>query len=98
MPTVMYMDWPEVSAEQYDEACEKIDWEGDVPDGALFHVAWFDDETGFHVVDMWESAAQFNKFVEERLMPGVREIGIQGEPKVRLSEAHRVFTPAFQPA
>jgi hypothetical protein len=31
-------------------------------------------------------------------MPGLRELGIEGEPTVRLSEAHRVFAPAYQPA
>jgi hypothetical protein len=98
MPTVMYMDWPEVTREQYDEALEKIGWERDVPDGALFHVAWFDESDGFHVVDLWESGDHFNRFVDERLMPAVREIGIQGEPKVRMTQAHRVFAPAYQTA
>jgi hypothetical protein len=98
MPTVMYMDWPEVRPEQYDAALDKIGWERDIPDGAIFHVAWFDPDSGFHVVDLWESGEHFNRFVEERLMPGVREIGIEGEPKVRMTDAHRVFTPAFQPA
>src|SRR2546422_374256 len=98
MPTVMQMDWPTITREQYDAALEKIDWEGNVPHGALFHVSWFDADEGFKALDLWESGEDFNRFVEERLMPGLRELGIEGEPSVRLSEAYRVFTPAFQPA
>jgi hypothetical protein len=99
MPTVMSMHWPKIKQEDYDRALEHVDWEGNTPDGAIFHVAWFDDQDGFHVLDLWESPDQFNRFVEERLMPGLQELGIDaGEPNVRMTEAHRVFTPAFQPA
>jgi hypothetical protein len=98
MATVMYMEWPTITREKYEEAREHVNWEGDTPDGALFHVAWFDDETGFHVLDLWESAQAFNAFAEQRLMPGLREIGIEGDPTVRFADVHRVFTPAYQPA
>ena len=97
MPTVMRMDWPAITKEDYENARSHVNWEGDVPDGAQFHVAWFDDD-GFHVLDLWESAEAFNGFVESRLMPGLREIGIEGEPSVTLSEAQAVFAPAYQPA
>jgi hypothetical protein len=89
------MEWPTITPEQYDAALEKIDWEGDTPKGAILHVAWFDDNDGFKVVDLWESGDDFNRFVEERLMPGLKELGIEGEPAVRLTEAHRVFNPGL---
>jgi hypothetical protein len=60
--------------------------------GAKFHVAWFGDD-GFHVLDLWESAEEFQRFTEERLMPGVQKIGIQGQPRVEFAEAHAVFAP-----
>ena len=97
MPTVMRMDWPTITRENYEEARSRVNWEGDVPDGAQFHVAWFDDD-GFHVLDLWESADAFNAFVESRLMPGLKEIGIEGEPSVTFYEAHAIFAPAYQPA
>jgi hypothetical protein len=96
MPTVMNMKWRGVTPEQYEQAREKVDWEGQPADGGMFHVAWFDDD-GLRVVDVWESAEQFQRFTEERLMPGVQEVGIEGEPEVELRDAHRLFTPAFEP-
>jgi hypothetical protein len=31
-------------------------------------------------------------------MPGVKQVGIEGEPDVELYEAHAVFAPAYQRA
>jgi hypothetical protein len=91
MAVVMEMVWSEASLAQYDEAREKVGWEQDIPDGALFHVAWMGDD-GFHVIDVWESEEKFNAFAEQRLMPVVKgDVGIEGEPEVKFSRAHRVF-------
>ena len=95
MAVVMYMEWDGVTPEQYDEARDRVDWEGNVPDGANLHVPWFVDG-GIRVVDVWESAEQFQAFAEQRLMPGVQEVGIDGEPRVQIHPLHsRVFAPAI---
>ncbi len=88
----MQMHWPEVSKAQYEAVRKDIKWETDVPRGAKFHVAWFAPD-GFRAIDLWESAADFDRFVADRLMPGVKRAGIQGEPKVQVSEAHAIFAP-----
>jgi len=92
MATIMKMRWEGVTPEQYDEARKTVGWESNVPKGAIHHVAWFTDG-GINVIDVWESAQDFNDFVEKRLMPGVQQVGIQGEPNVELHEAHAVFAP-----
>ena len=92
MATVMLMHWPEVSLDQYEQARKEINWEGDVPKGAKFHVARMAKD-GFHVLDLWDSREDFEKFVRERLMPGVQKIGIGGEPKVEFEEAVAIFAP-----
>ena len=91
MAVVMEMWWKEASLEQYEQARDLVGWERDVPDGAVFHVAWMGDD-GFHVVDVWESEDAFNAFAEQRLMPVVKgEVGIEGDPEVTFSNAHRIF-------
>ena len=92
MPTVMSMHWPEVTREQYEAARKEVNWEGNHPEGAKFHVAWFSDD-GFRVLDLWNTPQDFERFVNDRLMPGVQKIGIQGQPKVQLSESHAIFVP-----
>jgi hypothetical protein len=91
MAVVMELTWEGVTLDTYEQARERVRWESEVPDGAVFHVAWMSDD-GLHVVDVWESEDAFNKFAEERLMPVVKgELGVEGEPQVRFSRAHRIF-------
>jgi hypothetical protein len=92
MPVVMNMRWNGVTPDQYDTACANVGWETEVPPGAKYHVAAFDG-SALIVTDVWESAADFNRFVEQRLMPAVKEIGIEGQPEVQITEVHRVFAP-----
>ena len=98
MPVVMYMEWDGVTPEQYDAARETINWEGDAPDGAILHVPWFVDG-GLRVVDVWESPEQFQQFADDRLTPGVQDVGIEGEPRVEFNPLHsRIFAPAVEKA
>lgn len=90
MAVAMMMEWPGVTPEQYEEARRRVAWETDVPPGAIFHAARFTD-TGLTVGDVWESEEDFNRFAEQRLMPVVREIGIEGEPSVRFAELYATF-------
>jgi hypothetical protein len=92
MATVMLMHWPEVTKEQYEQARADVKWETDTPAGAKFHVSWFGDD-GLHVLDLWDSPQDFQKFAETRLNPATQRIGIKGQPNVRLAEAHAIFAP-----
>jgi hypothetical protein len=94
MPVMMMMDWAGVTPAQYDDVRRIVDFEGKAPKGGLFHVAAFGDGA-LHVTDVWDSAEDFQAFVEQRLMPGVKQAGIEGEPKVTVLPAHNVFTPGY---
>jgi len=83
---VMQLHWLGVTPAQYDEVRRIVDWEGDVPDGAVLHVAWFDD--GLRVWDVWESPDAFERFTTERLLPGVSEAGVVGEPMLTIVPCH----------
>ena len=92
MATVMLMHWPEVSKAQYEEARRIVNWEGQTPKGAKFHVSWFAGD-GFHVLDLWDSQAEFEAFVKDRLTPGIQKIGIAGQPKVEFFPSNSIFAP-----
>ena len=95
MATVMLMRWEGVTPDQYEAARAKVRWEEDVPQGAQFHVAGFDGGA-LRVLDIWDSREDFERFVEQRLMPGVREVGIEGDPDVLYYPVHAVFAPAYE--
>ena len=92
MAVMMQMTWDGIGLEEYEAARKHVNWEGDVPPGAMFHVVAATD-SGVRVTDVWESAEAFDAFVRDRLMPGIQELGIPGEPQVEILPAHAVFNP-----
>ena len=95
MPIMMRMQWDGVTAAQYEQIRKDVNWEGNIPTGAMFHVAAFAPE-GLRVTDLWDSAEHFNRFVEQRLMAGVQRAGITTQPRVEIHPVHALFTPAFR--
>jgi len=79
---------PSLTQERYEESVRKLtggrdrmESPGDWPvEGLLAHIAG-QGETGFRVVDVWESEDAFRRF-GETLMPILQEIGVEGEPEI----------------
>ncbi len=94
MAVAMFMEWAGITPEQYDQTRDLVGWERQTPEGAILHIATFGPE-GARVVDVWETEAAFQRFVEERLMPGVQQLGIPGQPNVQFSPVHALFTPGL---
>src|SRR5437762_1867293 len=95
MRTMMIMKWDGVTPAQYEQVRKQVNWEGDKPTGAIFHVASFGDNA-LRVTDIWESADDFNSFVQNRLMPGVAKAGIKGQPQVETFPVHAVYVADLQ--
>jgi hypothetical protein len=93
MAVVVQLRWDGVTPDQYEQTRVAVNWETDTPPGAIFHVAWFENG-GIGVTDVWETADDFQSFVDGRLMPATAQVGIQGEPKVDIQPAHRIFDAA----
>ena len=90
MKTVMIMKWEGATPDQYDELRKLVNWEGDAPKGGVLHVAGFSNNT-LRITDIWESEDDFNNFVQNRLMPGVAQLEIKGEPQVEMFPVHALF-------
>jgi hypothetical protein len=88
MPVVAILESSTLTQEQYEESLRRItggksrvDSPADWPvDGLLAHIAG-QAETGFRVVDVWESEDAFHRF-GERLMPILHELGIDAQPEL----------------
>jgi hypothetical protein len=88
----MIMKWPGVTTEQYEKVRKSVNWEGNKPDGAVFHVCAFGNHY-MHVTDIWESADEFTSFAQNRLMPAVEAAGIHGQPEVDVIPLHAIYIP-----
>ena len=81
--------------EQYDTVHRHINVDGDPPPGLIFHSAGPIDG-GWGVIDVWESRAAFDAFIEGRLGPAVGELGedaFQGPPDIKEFPVHHYTKP-----
>ena len=92
MPIVAVFEGSNLTRENYDETVRRLtgknrmsspsDWP---VEGLLVHVAG-QGQKGFRVVDVWTSEDAFRRF-GEKLIPILREVGIEGQPEVYPSHA-----------
>ena len=91
MATVMLMHWPEVTKEQYEQARARSGGKRTRPPARSSTPPG--SQTTACTYRSWDSPQDFQKFAATRLNPATQRIGIKGQPKVELSEAHAIFAP-----
>jgi len=70
---------PEFTKQIYDDVTEKMYGhpspvrEDEAPEGLIVHSAG-QGEQGYYVYDLWESREAFDRFMEEKLGPALREV------------------------
>ena len=94
MPILMQMFWENIKPEQYEKLHSGSRYSTDTPKGAIFHTAAF-DKNGMHIVDLWESENDFNSFIEKRIMPEVKKLGITDMPQVEIYKVHATYVPTY---
>ena len=92
MAVMMIMSWKGVSLEQYEATKAVVKWEENPAEGGILHVTAHDGD-GLRITDVWESPEAFQAFVNDRLMPGVQEVGLPGQPEVEVYPVHDLFAP-----
>jgi hypothetical protein len=81
---------PGVTADQYDETIRRLEKSGDwLPKGLEYHVA-FKSNGNFRVTEIWDSQKQLDVF-GERLMPLLKDVGIELSGKPEVLEIHNVI-------
>ena len=98
MPVAVVQEWREEETDRsttnYDAIHERLMQSGPI-EGFLLHTAGFTGR-GFRVFEVWESREHYDRFVEERLMPIVREMAPADSrpPELTVYELHGfVVTP-----
>jgi hypothetical protein len=87
MPVVLVQQGPTLTQERYEEIVRRLtgksrmETPADWPvEGLLVHAAGH-GESGFRVVDVWESEEAARRF-GERLMPVLEELGVKEQPEL----------------
>jgi hypothetical protein len=101
MPIGALQMTPGATQEQYEQVGEKMfgvrssDFaSAEAPDGLIMHSAG-PTEDGWYVYDIWESEEHLQRFVQDRLMPALQEVGMPpGDPPQIYEIRNVVFTDA----
>jgi len=80
----------EMDADLYEQVNARVNPPDGHPDGLMFHSAGPSPEGGWRIIDVWDSRATFDRFLQTRVMPTVAEIvgaeaAAQGEPPTIVS-------------
>ena len=95
MATMMLMEWPGVTEDEYNHVVAALGLDANPPVGAAFHVAGFSGGS-LHVLDVWESQRAFERFQQERLAGAVQKAGIVSQPKVQFFPVHNMYAPNLE--
>jgi hypothetical protein len=93
--TIMQMEWPGVTEQQYHDVFKALGLDHNPPTGGILHVAGFSGGT-MRVLDVWESQTAFETFQRDRLMQAVQKAGIQTQPKVQFYPLHNIYAPNLE--
>src|SRR3954467_1588451 len=94
MATVRIVSPREVTWDSYDQVQDKINTEGDPPEGLIVHTA-SEVDGKLKIVDVWESEEHADRFGRERLGPAIMEGAgdeVGGPPEPDQIEIYEVRT------
>lgn len=93
MAVCFTIDTPGGSEQIYDRVIEVVTGSGPFPpEGSIFHAAG-PTETGWRVVDVWDSHEAFDRFMRERLGPALQQAAAP-RPEVTEFPVHNAFSGA----
>jgi hypothetical protein len=75
----------------YENVSGKVLSGGHLPDGCQVHVAGPVDE-GWRIITVWDSPEHLQRFRDEKLLPALRDAGVEDEVTPKVNEAYRVIT------
>jgi hypothetical protein len=81
--------------ETYDKLAAEMGTDTEPPTGLIFH--WAGEVDGnWTITDVWESAEDNDRFLQERLMPAMQKLGDQIEttqPQIAQAQIHNYIGP-----
>jgi hypothetical protein len=90
MAVAMFMHWPGMTTGQYDAVMARLELDSNPAAGSVLHLAALTDE-GLEMCEVWQTEPAFHSFFEQRLLPIVEELEIEGEPEINLVPLYNLY-------
>lgn len=91
MAVVWLLEWDGITKELFSDLQTRTEWESSPPDGLEHQVVAFSDKA-LVLTQVWKSPDHVLRFMEDRLLPAVREMGINNMPRVDQYPVHSIFS------
>jgi len=63
------------------------------PERGIYEHISHPTETGFRIIEIWESQGGFEEFAGRRLQPAIAKLGVQRETTISFQPLHNFFGP-----
>lgn len=90
MAILMILEMDGVTTDDYDALNEAMGIDADhLPEGLVSHaVGPTEDGGGLLIIDVWESEGDLNRFFEQKIGPGMAQVGIESSAQPRVHPVH----------
>ena len=92
MAVVWILEWDGITKEQYDSLRERTAWDSELPVGLQHQVTAFSSKS-LVITQVWQSPDHVMRFMEDRLLPAVKQMGIRSMPRVDQYPVHSILKP-----
>jgi hypothetical protein len=92
MTFVTTLDIYGMSAEEYRAVLDRMGVEKHPAAGIYLHLTTSTD-FGYRVIEIWDKKEGFEKFIEERLAPASKALGIDRKTVITITPLHNFFAP-----
>ena len=92
MAVLWILEWDGISKEQFVAIKEEVDWDAEPPKGLQHQVTAFSNRS-LVLTQVWQSPDHVLRFMEDRLLPAIKAMGISSMPKVDQYPIESIFSP-----
>jgi hypothetical protein len=95
MTVITTLDISDMTPEEYRAVLDHMGVETRPAGGIYLHLTTTMN-FGYRVIELWDRKEGFDEFLEKRLAPATRELGIERETGITVSPLHNLFAPRLK--
>ncbi|HEY3042220.1 MAG TPA: hypothetical protein VGJ66_26055 [Pyrinomonadaceae bacterium] len=92
MTVVTTLDITGMSPDEYRAVLDYMGVEKKPAVGIYLHLTYTTD-FGYRIIEVWDSKEGFDEFLEQRLAPATKALGINRDTKITVNPLHNFFGP-----
>jgi hypothetical protein len=95
MTVVTTIDVYDMSNSEYRAVLDRMGVEARPEPGIYLHVTAQTD-FGYRVIEIWDSPEGFESFAQQRMLPALKDLGIDRRTEITVKPLHNLFAPRLE--